>query len=101
MAAAALLQLLLWHQLSTRLSGSDSPDQSSATSRALHRPPPPLSGVNVSIDWGREIIRSHTAATVEVDVMPFLGRADFGGPVCCCVSAARCDPRHLPFLCIV
>ena len=37
-------------------------------------------GVNVSIDWGRELTQTRTAATVEVDVMPFLGRADFGGP---------------------
>ena len=25
-------------------------------------------------------VETHTAATVEVDVMPFLGRADWGGP---------------------
>ena len=36
--------------------------------------------VNVSIDWGSEFVRTRTAATVEVDVMPFLARADFGGP---------------------
>ena len=40
----------------------------------------PAPGVTVSIDWGRELTRTRTAATVEVDVMPFLARADYGGP---------------------
>ena len=30
--------------------------------------------------WPAEKVVTHTAATVEVDVMPFLGRADWGGP---------------------
>lgn len=37
------------------------------------------SDVEVTIDWLNPIVETHTAATVEVDVMPFLGRTDFGG----------------------
>ena len=43
----------------------------------------PLS-VEVEVDWAKEKVLSHTAATVEVDVMPFLGRADWGA----------CGPTH-------
>ena len=32
------------------------------------------------MDWTSPIITTNTAATVEVDVMPFLGEADWGGP---------------------
>jgi hypothetical protein len=34
----------------------------------------------VSVDWTKPVITTSTAATVEVDVMPFLGEADWGGP---------------------
>ena len=40
--------------------------------------------VEVEVDWAKEKVLSHTAATVEVDVMPFLGRADWGA----------CGPTH-------
>jgi hypothetical protein len=36
--------------------------------------------ITVSTDWKAPIITTNTAATVEVDVMPFLGEADWGGP---------------------
>ena len=36
--------------------------------------------VTVTVDWNTEKVLTHTAATVEVDVMPFLGRTDWGGP---------------------
>ena len=36
--------------------------------------------VSVTFDWSTVVQRTHTAATVEVDVMPFLGRTSFGGP---------------------
>eukprot|EP00666_Eupelagonemidae_sp_cell4sb_P012218 gene12218-18228_t len=35
---------------------------------------------SVRVDWGAEAGRSRTAATMEVDVMPFLGRTRYGGP---------------------
>ena len=38
--------------------------------------------ITVPIDWTAERTRTRTAATVEVDVMPFLGRTDWGGPFC-------------------
>ena len=34
----------------------------------------------VSVDWTKPVITTSTAATVEVDVMPFLGEAEWGGP---------------------
>merc|ERR1719272_82213 len=34
----------------------------------------------VTIAWDAVKVRTSTAATIEVDVMPFLGRTDFGGP---------------------
>ena len=34
----------------------------------------------VKVDWSTEKVTTRTAATIEVDVMPFLGRADWGGP---------------------
>ena len=36
--------------------------------------------VTATVDWATERVVTRTAATVEVDVMPFLGRADWGGP---------------------
>jgi hypothetical protein len=36
--------------------------------------------IPVHIDWATELTRTRTAATVEVDVMPFLGRTEWGGP---------------------
>ena len=36
--------------------------------------------ISVNFDWGNVVQQTHTAATVEVDVMPFLGRTDWGGP---------------------
>ena len=43
--------------------------------------PRELGAVNVTIDWSRERLRTSTAATVEVDVMPFLSsRTSHGGP---------------------
>jgi hypothetical protein len=36
--------------------------------------------VTVSIDWEESLAQTATAATIEVDVMPFLGRTDYGGP---------------------
>ena len=50
-----------------------------STAPAAPAPPPPLR-VEVEVDWAVEKVLSRTAATVEVDVMPFLGRADWGGP---------------------
>ena len=44
------------------------------------QPPPPAGPLVVSVDWDTPIITTQTAATVEVDVMPFLGEADWGGP---------------------
>merc|ERR1712166_485702 len=35
--------------------------------------------VTVSVDWTKVLTRTSTAATIEVDVMPFLGRTNFGG----------------------
>ena len=34
----------------------------------------------VTIDWSHERLKTRTAATIEVDVMPFLGQTTFGGP---------------------
>ena len=36
--------------------------------------------VDLKIDWATESVKTRTAATIEVDVMPFLGRTKFGGP---------------------
>ena len=38
------------------------------------------SPIVVHIDWAAELTRTRTAATFEIDVMPFLGRTDWGGP---------------------
>lgn len=38
------------------------------------------SAVKIEVDWSTTIAQATTAATIEVDVMPFLGRTDFGGP---------------------
>ena len=35
--------------------------------------------IHVDIDWSTPKVVTKTAATVEVDVMPFLGRTDYGG----------------------
>jgi hypothetical protein len=52
-------------------------------------PPPPPTKITVNIDWSKETRRTSTAATVEVDVMPFLARqpatdpfvtSHYGGP---------------------
>ena len=40
----------------------------------------PGHAVTVGLDWGTTVARAATAATIEVDVMPFLGRAARGGP---------------------
>ena len=36
--------------------------------------------VNLSIDWATALAQTHAAATVTVEVMPFMARADWGGP---------------------
>ncbi len=36
--------------------------------------------VTVNIDWEESLAQTATAATIEVDVMPFLGRTTYGGP---------------------
>ena len=38
-----------------------------------------LGQVQVDVDWTASGRTVTTAATVEVDVMPFLGRTDYGG----------------------
>ena len=43
-------------------------------------PPGPSPVIEVKVDWTSPIITTNTAATVEVDVMPFLGEANWGGP---------------------
>ena len=47
---------------------------------AVHPTQAAPSVVTATVDWATETVVTHTAATVEVDVMPFLGRADWGGP---------------------
>ena len=43
--------------------------------------PPPPAPVHAAVDWSAAPVRiASTAATVEVDVMPFLGRTPEGGP---------------------
>ena len=51
-------------------------------SEYIGQPPPPVptGPLTVAVDWSSELITTQTAATVEVDVMPFLGEADWGGP---------------------
>ena len=42
--------------------------------------PPPLD-IRVAVDWSDITVPiTRTAASIEVDVMPFLSRADWGGP---------------------
>jgi hypothetical protein len=36
--------------------------------------------VNISVNWRNVTLNTSTAATIEVDVMPFLGRTSYGGP---------------------
>jgi hypothetical protein len=36
--------------------------------------------IDVKVDWAKSVAKAATAATIEVDVMPFLGRTDYGGP---------------------
>ena len=36
--------------------------------------------MTVHVNWAKPLVVTKTAATVEVDVMPFLGRTDYGGP---------------------
>ena len=43
-------------------------------------PPPPPGPVSLAVDWASETRRSITAATVEVDVMPFLARQPLTDP---------------------
>ena len=49
-----------------------------AAAAASHRGRP--TGIEIGVDWETELVRTRTAATVEVDVMPFLGRTSLGGP---------------------
>jgi len=35
--------------------------------------------LTLNVDWTKVLTRTSTAATIEVDVMPFLGRTNFGG----------------------
>ena len=35
--------------------------------------------IDVTADWEKTVAKAATAATIEVDVMPFLGRTDYGG----------------------
>lgn len=53
------------------------------------KPPPPSPPITLNVDWSVETRRTSTAATVEVDVMPFLARqpatdpfvsTHYGGP---------------------
>ena len=39
-----------------------------------------VASIGVEINWQDVKITTNTAATIEVDVMPFLGRTDYGGP---------------------
>jgi hypothetical protein len=55
------------------------PEITSGSTKPLPTPPP-AGPMTVSVDWNSQIITTETAATVEVDVMPFLGEADWGGP---------------------
>jgi len=43
-------------------------------------PPPPPPNYAVTFDFSTATRTTNTAATVEVDVMPFLGRTSSGGP---------------------
>jgi len=52
----------------------------SEVARVGPAPPAPPIVVKVSVDWNSPKITTSTAATVEVDVMPFLGEANWGGP---------------------
>jgi hypothetical protein len=54
--------------------------QLAATSAA--DPPPAVAAVdvNISVNWRNVTRNTSTAATIEVDVMPFLGRTSYGGP---------------------
>eukprot|EP01052_Picozoa_sp_SAG31_P012229 SAG31_NODE_709_length_12683_cov_17.695248_8_plen_170_part_00 len=44
--------------------------------------PPAAVDVNISVTWWNVTRNTSTAATVEVDVMPFLGRTTYGGEEC-------------------
>ena len=61
--------------------GLDQPDKAGVVSGSTKPYPPlPTGPLTVTVDWTTEVITTQTAATVEVDVMPFLGEADWGGP---------------------
>jgi hypothetical protein len=47
-----------------------------------HSPPAPAprAVVQVTVNWSQIVAVTPTAATVEVDVMPFISRTDWGGP---------------------
>lgn len=49
------------------------------TSKVLRIPPAP-GPITVGVDWSKPTVTTSTAATVEVDVMPFLGEQRWGGP---------------------
>jgi hypothetical protein len=54
-----------------------------ATNNALDSPrskEQPFSEVQVQMDWAATVATAATAATMEIDVMPFLSRAAWGGP---------------------
>ena len=66
------------------------------TEKVRGPPPPPGSSpsppVSVEIDWTKETRRTSTAATVEVDVMPFLARQPETDPYIKGHCASRPDP---------
>jgi hypothetical protein len=62
--------------------GQEKPDRAGVVSGSTKDsyPPLPTGPLTVTVDWDAAIVTTRTAATVEVDVMPFLGEADWGGP---------------------
>ena len=60
--------------------GGDQPTPGVVSGSTKPYPPQPTGPLKVTVDWTTEVITTETAATVEVDVMPFLGEADWGGP---------------------
>ena len=74
MATAAALPFLLGLLLLA-------PEQATAAHTPAPPPPTPTSPITLTIDWSKETRRTNTAATVEVDVMPFLARQPATDPV--------------------
>ena len=74
MATAAALPFLLGLLLLA-------PEQATAAHTPAPLPPTPTSPITLTIDWSKETRRTNTAATVEVDVMPFLARQPATDPV--------------------